>query len=234
MNYLKLTKNLFGSQTFSRNELNLFATDLISRLTTMQNSVLPTADKTLLVTLHQDFVNTYGTLAMSSAVQKGGTISRQDAYDAILEFIGREEGAIKAKFGKNTPIYTEFYPQGLREYYGATVEGIKVLLYRYSATAAKYTAQLSADFVRNLTTLQTAYVDARETQVSSKSSKKSSQTEMQKNRKALTEHLTTCVLLIAARTIGNEAAFNSYFNFGLLLVDNDNPTPPDEPTAPIV
>ncbi len=52
---------------------------------------------------------------------------------------------------------------------------------------------------------------------------------MQKNRKALTGHLTTCVLLIAARTIGNEAAFNSYFNFGLLLADNENPTPPEEP-----
>ncbi|MES2726389.1 MAG: hypothetical protein V4643_04760, partial [Bacteroidota bacterium] len=163
----------------------------------MQNSVLPTADKTLLISLHQDFVTSYGELATNSAVQKGGTMSRQEAYDAILEFVSREEGAIKSKFGKNTPIYTEFYPQGINEYRNATVEGIKVLLYRYSATAAKYNAQLSTDFVRNLTTLQTAYVDARETQVSSKSSKKSSQTELQKNRKALTEHLTTCVLLIA-------------------------------------
>ncbi|MES2654818.1 MAG: hypothetical protein V4620_04465 [Bacteroidota bacterium] len=51
-------------------------------------------------------------------------------------------------------------------------------MYRYSATATKYTAQLSTDFVRNLGLLQTAYVDARETQVSSKSSRKSAQTEM--------------------------------------------------------
>ncbi len=229
MNYARFTRNLFGSNNFSRNELNLFATDLISRLSSMQNSLLPAADKTLLIDLHEAFVNTFGTLAISSAIQKGGTLSRQDAYDAILEFISREEGAIKSKFGKNTPIYIEFYPQGLREYYGATVEGIKVLLFRYSATADKYKALLSTDFVRTLGTLQTAYVDARDTQVSSKSSKKTAQTEMQQNRKALTEHLTTCVLLIAARTIGNEAAFNSYFNFSLLEVDNENPSPSEEP-----
>ncbi len=233
MNYSRLTKNLFGSRTFSRNEINLFTVDLISRLTTMQNSVLPTADKTLLINLHQDFVSTYGELATNSAVQKGGTMSRQEAYDAIVAFIVREEGAIKAKFGKHTPIYTEFYPQGLKEYRIATVEGIKVLVFRYSAAAAKYTAQLSTDFVRNLTTLQTAYADARDTQVSSKSNRKSAQTELQKNRKALTEHLSKCILIIAANTIENETAFNSYFNFGLLLVDNENPAIPEElPVTP--
>ncbi len=233
MNYARFTKNLFASDTFSRNEINLFTVDFLSRLNTMQNSVLPTADKNLLISLHQDFVTSYGELSTNSAVQKGGTMSRQDAYDAIIAFISREEGAIKSKFGKNTPIYTEFYPQGINEYRTATVEGIKVLLFRYSATADKYKALLSTDFVRNLGTLQTNYIDARDTQVSSKSSRKSAQTELQKNRKALTEHLTKCVLIIAANNIGNEDAFNSYFNFGLLEVDNDNPTPPDnEPPVP--
>ncbi|MES2654819.1 MAG: hypothetical protein V4620_04470 [Bacteroidota bacterium] len=36
-------------------------------------------------------------------------------------------------------------------------------------------------------------------------------------------------MIIAANTLENETAFNSYFNFSLLAVDNDNPTPPKEP-----
>lgn len=227
MNYARFTKNLLASDTFSRNEINLFTVDFLSRLSTIQNSVLPSADKDLLDNLHQAFVSTYGGLSTNSAAQKGGTMSRQEAFEAIVEFISREEGAIKSKFGKKTPAYTEFYPQGITEYRNASVEGIKVLLFRYSAAANKYKAQLSADFIRNLGTLQTAYIDARDTQVSSKSIRKSAETEMQKNRKALTEHLTKCILIIAANTIDNEAAFSSYFNFGLLEVDNDNPTPPD-------
>lgn len=228
MNYSRLTRNLFASNTFSRNELNLFTVDFISRLDNMQNPLLPAADRTLLVNLHQNFVSTYSLLTTHSAVQKGGTMSRQDAYDAVVEFIARQEGAIKSKFGKNTPIYIEFYPQGISEYRSATVEGIKVLLFRYSTTAAKYASLLPSDFVRTLGTLQTNYVDARDIQVESKSVRKSSQTELNKNRKALTEHLTKCVYIIAANTIENEAAFNSYFNFGLLEVDNDNPTPEEE------
>ncbi len=221
MDYLKLTKNLFRSKELSRNEINLFTVDLISRLNTIQNAVLPEADKTLLVNLHQNFVSTVGDLATNSAIQKGGTMSRKDAYNALLEFITRQEGAIKARFGKNTPVYTEFYPQGLKEYHGATVEGIKVLLFRYSATADKYKALLSTDFVRNLGILQTAYIDARDTQVSAKSIRKLAETELQQNRKALTQHLSKCILIIAAHSIDNEAAFSSYFNFGLLRADNE-------------
>lgn len=221
MKYAKLTKNLFRSKELSRNEINLFTVDLISRLNTLQNSVLPEADKNLLIALHHDFANTYGELATHHAVQKGGTISRQEAYDAVLAFIAKEEGTIKSTFGKKSPAYTEFYPQGLTEYYGATVEGIKILLFSYSEAAAKYATKLPADFISTLTTLQTAYIHARDIQVSSKSNKKSAETALQQNRKALTKHLSKCVLIIAAHNIDNEAAFNSYFNFGLLRADNE-------------
>ncbi|MES2381535.1 MAG: hypothetical protein V4538_10875 [Bacteroidota bacterium] len=223
MNFSKLTKNLFRSKEFSRNEINLFTVDFISRLNTIQNPVLPQADKNLLVSLHHDFANTYGELATHHAVQKGGTISRQEAYDAVLAFIAKEEGTIKSTFGKKSPGYTEFYPQGLTEYYGATVEGIKILLFSYSAAAAKYAAQLPPDFINNLAALQTAYINARDTQVATKSNKKSAQTALQQNRKALTQHLSKCVFIIIAHTIDNEAAFNSYFNFGLLRADNERP-----------
>lgn len=224
MNYAKLTKNLFRSKELSRNEINLFTVDLISRLNTIQNPVLPEADKNLLISLHHDFANTYGELATRHAVQKGGTISRQEAYDNVLAFIIKEEGTIKSTFGKKSPAYTEFYPQGLTGYYGATVEGIKILLFSYSAVAAKYAAQLPANFISTLTGLQTAYINARDTQVVSKSNKRSAQTALQQNRKALTQHLSKCVLIIAAHSIDNEAAFNSYFNFGLLRADNENPS----------
>jgi hypothetical protein len=50
-------------------------------------------------------------------------------------------------------------------------------------------------------------------------------------KKALTLFLTKLVLLIAAESVEKPEQFNSYFNFGLLEVDNNKtPTESAEPT----
>jgi hypothetical protein len=51
---------------------------------------------------------------------------------------------------------------------------------------------------------------------------------LRESRKALTLQLTRCLLLIAADTIENPEAYNSYFNWELLDIDNDKSTPEEE------
>lgn len=233
MNYVKHTKDLFQSSNFSRNEINLFSVDFISRLNTIKDPLLPSTEIAKLTTLHQTFASNYGALATTGAVQKGETITRQDAYDDILDFIKRQEGAIKSKFGKGSANYIQFYPLGVTEYYGSTVEGIKVLLVRYVAAAQKFENELGKDFVKTITDLQTAYTSARDNQVALKSGNKSAQTELRESRKALTLQLSKCLLIIAANSLEDEKTFLSYFNFGLLEVDDNNPSEEKE-EPPIV
>jgi hypothetical protein len=220
--YTRFIKDQFESDTFSRNELNLFTAELIGRIAKILNPALSQAQIDKLVDIHTRFVAEYGKLVTKSAVQLGGTISREDAYDDVIDFIKQQEGAVKAKFGKNTAQYVEFYPAGTTEYHAATVEGLKILLTRYVAAATKYKTELGADFLTEITALETAYTNARDGQVGDKSANKTTQAKLRAIRKELTLHLTKCLLVIASETLENENDFLSYFNFGLLEVDNDN------------
>ncbi len=224
MKFERLTRDLFTSNQYSRNELNLFTSDFIGRYKKTANPVLAPAEMSLLETAYQKFTDGLGELSTKGAFQKGGTISKQDAYDDALDFIRTKEGIIKGTFKKASAAYAEFYPQGLTQYHNASVEGMKVLLVSYAATANKYVAELGAAFITELTDLQLAYSTARDEQVGKKSDKASAQTLLRESRKELTMQLTKCMLYIAANTIDNEAAFKSYFNFGLLEVDNDKST----------
>lgn len=228
MKYQRLTSDLFRSSTFSRNELDLFTTDFIKRYKAKASNLIPAEEFTLLEATYLKFKTGLGKLATEGALQKGTTLSRQDAFDEALDFIRRYEGLIKAKFGKPSEGYLAFYPQGLTEYNDAKVEGLSNLLVRYVSAANKYTRIVGADFVTEVTALQKNYVDARETQGTGIATNKSSQSNIRDSRNELTMQLTKVVLQIAAASVENADQFNSFFNFGLLEVDNDNPTREEE------
>jgi hypothetical protein len=221
MGFERLTRNLFASNQYSRNELNLFTSDFISRYKKTGKPVLPPAEMSMMETAYQKFTDGLGKLSTTGAFQKGGTVSKQDAYDDVLDFIRTKEGIVKGTFKKGSPAYTEFYPQGLTPYNHASVEGMKVLLVSYAATANKYKAELGTAFISELTDLQLAYSNARDGQLDKKSDNSTTQSQLRESRKELTVQLTKCILYIAANTIEDEAAFKSYFNFGLLEADND-------------
>jgi hypothetical protein len=64
---------------------------------------------------------------------------------------------------------------------------------------------------------------------------KSTQSQIRESRKTLTVFLTKLVLLVAAELVEKPEQFNSYFNFGLLEVDNDKtPKESTKITEPIV
>lgn len=152
----------------------------------------------------------------------------------MIDFIKSKEGDVKSEFDKGSAVYTEFYPMGITEYATSTVEGLKILLVRYVAAATKYKVKLGAAFLTSITDIQTAYANARDEQVTGKSDNKTMQTISRSSRKVRTLHLTKCLLITAANILEDENAFLSYFNFGLLEVDNDNPLPPSiDPTKPL-
>lgn len=235
MGYERLTNDLFKSKEFSRNELDLFTVDLISRLKAMPSAVVSAANIALLETNYQNFKDGLGKLATEGAMQKGGTITRQDAYDDVIDFIRRHEGLVKSKFGKQSAAYLAFYPQGLTEYGEAKVEGLTNLLVRYVAAATKYKAELGADFETEIQNIQSQYINARSGQVDDMANTKSTQSQIRESRKTLTVFLTKLVLLVAAELVEKPEQFNSYFNFGLLEVDNDKtPKESTKITEPIV
>ncbi|MCX6186241.1 MAG: hypothetical protein NTU43_04480 [Bacteroidetes bacterium] len=224
MGFERLTFDLFKSKDYSRNELDLFTVDFIKRLKAKPLAIIGASESNAMDGFYKTFKEGLGKLATEGAQQKGGTLNRQDAFDDALDFIRRQEGLVKSKFGKQSPAYIEFYPLGLTEYNAAKVEGLTNLLVRYVTAANKYQKELGKDFITEITTLQTQYVTARDTQGTGIANNKTTQSEIRDSRKMLTMHLSKLVLLIAAVSIENAEQFNSYFNFGLLEVDNNKTT----------
>jgi hypothetical protein len=215
------TVDKFKNPSISRNELDLFTTDMIGRIENKTNSVLPESEFTVLVTCHKNFKGSLGKVKVDSAFQVEGTISREDATDEILEYVRRKEGVINDIFPNKGVGYVAFYPAGLTEYNQATVEGMRDLMVRYLAAATKYKAEVGQKFVDDVNALIALYDNARKEQVKDITTNSTSGNTVRNNRKALTLHLSKCLHLIAADTIEKPDEFNSYFNFGLLEVDND-------------
>lgn len=229
MAFDRLTLDLFKSAKISRNELDLFTSDFLKRVQVKGTDLIPQAQTDLITTAYKNFKTNLGLQANKGALQKGGTLTRKEAFESVIKFIRREEGLIKSKFGKPSAAYLEFFPQGLTEYSQAKVEGLTNLLVRFVAAAEKHKLALGQDFLTEITELQITYTNARDDQGTSIAVNKNVQSEVRDTRKILTLQLTKVVLLVAANTIENAELFNSYFNFGLLQIDNDNPSDPIEP-----
>ena len=226
------TVDKFKNPSISRNELDLFTTDMIGRIENKTNSVLPESEFTVLVTCHKNFKGSLGKVKVDSAFQVEGTISREDATDEILEYVRRKEGVINDIFPNKGVGYVAFYPAGLTEYNQATVEGMRDLMVRYLAAATKYKAEVGQKFVDDVNALIALYDNARKEQVKDITTNSTSGNTVRNNRKALTLHLSKCLHLIAADTIEKPDEFNSYFNFGLLEVDNNKKKKDDGDTPP--
>jgi len=224
MKFEKLTNDLLENKQYSRNEINLFGGDMIARIKSMINSVLPPAELTVLETLHNQFTKHLSDFTNKTYIQISGTISKQDAFDDALDFIRTKEGIIKGTFRKESAEYAEFYAQGLSAYNNAKVEEMKALLNNYVLAAKKHQAKLGVDFVNEVTALQTAYETARDEQVDKKGDNSSIQAQLRDSRTELTMQLSSCILMIASKHIKNPEGFLAYFNFGLLEVDNDKST----------
>ncbi len=234
MKFERLTNDLLENKQYSRNEVNLFAGDMIGRIKSIVDSVLPPAELTVLETLHNQFTKHLSDFTNKTYIQISGTITKQDAFDDALDFIRTKEGIIKGTFKKVSAEYAEFYAQGLSAYNNAKVEEMKALLNNYVLAAKKYQAKLGNDFVTEVTALQTAYESARDEQVDKKTDNATTQGLLRESRTALTMQLSSCILMIASKHIKNPAGFLNYFNFGLLEVDNDKDgddngdTPPEK------
>ena len=159
-----LTNDRFDRSDYSRNEINLFASDFAGRLENLPNPVLSPDDRALVRSLLTAFQSALGVQATTIGQQVGGTLTRQQAGDAARAFISQQEGLVRAKFGKASAPYLEFYPQGISEYQRATVEGLRALLERYATAATNHSQQLGESFKSEVLALKQQYNAARDSQ----------------------------------------------------------------------
>ncbi|MBL0310903.1 MAG: hypothetical protein IPP77_14910 [Bacteroidetes bacterium] len=217
---IRLVTDIFEDKNLSYASLRSFSEEFLIRLA---SPVLNPGGiyNTLLVDTSSRYTAYFGTVEdklVKSAVQKGLTLSMNQAYGRLIEQLRRMRGLVQFKFGEGTDQYEGFFPQGMDEYNQASIGQLPELLERFLSAANTY---LLADYptdVDNFVTAKNQFTNARTAQETMFSSLKTTRTGRHERRKELTLQLTKCFLIIAADHIENPDRFDDYYSLRYLPI----------------
>ena len=120
-----------------------------------------------LLGVHQAYFGAITDEATKTAVREGQTKAVDNAVTAIKDQISQQEGTVRGKYGKESPTYSEFFPQGVSEYRQATLANIDEKVTRFINACGAHKADLPG-LETQFTDLRTAFRTARDAQLGSK------------------------------------------------------------------
>lgn len=213
---IRYFKILFISLRVGRERLKNFTEDHIQRL----NSVNPGGIFTTILT---DVTNAYtayfGDMAdegLAQAVLESRTVAQEASRKALADFISRAEGIVSFTWGKTSPEYQEFYPQGIVEYTEATISELETHSLRFINSASAHAASLPATFVADATALRNTFISNRNAQLGQKGIVANERSQLTGTKLALCTQLTKNVLTIALQYVGDETKAAVYFDQSIL------------------
>lgn len=232
----------FDSVEISDDELNLYTAENIKRLAAVPRFSEITAS---LLAAHSVYFGAITDEATNAAIQKGLTHSMETAKDAFFKTAGRHEGAIRSKFGENSPEYLRFFPVGLTEYREATMENIDQKLTRLAKAFSDLGSRLDPEVVADFTAASVggapprgvipAFQSARAAQLVAKAANNASKMPSATTREALEIECQRALLTVALDALDKTPAEVSELRrlFPQHLLEDRQSTPEETtPTNP--
>lgn len=214
MNPEKLIEDLFDDKNLADYNLRSFCDDHLLRLSIPElnpggiyNTIITATN-----TKYNAFFGKMTNEVTKKAISQGLTVNMETAKSEALEEVSHFENLVAFKFKPNTGTYKQFYPQGVSEYYDATIDQLPTIFTRIeNAANANLLASNPADVAALIAKLST-FKDARAAQEVSFAEVENLQTGRREDRQALTLQLTTNLLTIALNNLLNADSFNNYYN----------------------
>lgn len=212
INPIRLCNNIFADPDLSDASLRAFTEDHLIRLANNNPGAIYS---TLITDTSAAYNAYYGALsneAIQSQIKEGLTITKNNCRSLAEGKVSQLQGLIKFKWGENSAIYQEFYPQGMDYFYKSKDADLEPRLDAYVASANSH---LMADFpaeVATLVTLVNAYKTAYTAQRNALSLIDNLITGKNEDRQLLTVQLTKNFLLIASNNIDQPDAFDNYYD----------------------
>lgn len=213
---IKYFRILFLSERLSRERLKDFTEDHIQRLNASNPGGIFTAILTAVTTAYNNYFGDLSSESLNIAVQKGKTQAMNESRTALLKNLSDNEKLIAFTYRSNQPVYLEFYPQGLSEYYDADLPTLETISERYKTVLGNHAADFAPAFVTEYNTLQGTYVSNRSAQQAAMGSVSGERSDLSGTKNALALQLTTNLLTIALQYVGNESKCEVYFNQAIL------------------
>lgn len=213
---MKYFRILFLSKNLSRERLKDFTEDHIQRLTANNPGGIFTGILTALTTAYNSYFGDLSSESINVAVQKGKTEAMNESRAILLRSLSENEKLVAYTYRSNQPVYLEFYPQGLSEYYDADIPTLETISNRYKNILADHAADFTPTFVSDYNTIQTTYVTNRAAQQAAMGSVAGERSDLVTSKADLARQLTTNLLTIALQYVGNESKCEVYFNQAIL------------------
>ena len=219
--------NHFDTERVSDDRLRKFAEDDLQRLSS--DGVYPG----LVNELQAAYTPYFGAItdeATNTALREGRTRALELAVEAIKKAVSQQEGAIRSKYGVDSPIYQEFLPLGITEYSKATLANIETLVVRFTNAADAHKVDLPG-LKAQFDALHADFTAARNTQLGLKGDVATGKSATSTNRNAIEIQLMKNLLTIALDHIGDPEGGLAYFDQSILTAGKggDEPEPPPTP-----
>ncbi len=219
--------NHYDTDRISDNRLRKFTEDHLQRtaeLGTYPNLVTETQ------AVYTGYFGAITDEATKTAIREGQTKAVEAAVKAIKNAVSQQEGLIRAKYGKDSPEYQEFLPQGVSEYADATLANIETLVVRFANAAEAHKAELTG-LNTQFNQLHTAFTTARNAQLGTKGEVAAGKATTATSRDAVEIQLMKNLLAIALDHIGDPQGGLAYFDQSILESPGteDKPEPPPTP-----
>lgn len=228
-------KVIFDSARISDDNLRKFAEIHLQRLSADNPGGIFTALIGATTAAYQAYFGAIVDEATRAAIQKAMTLRMNDVLDDFLEAVRRQEGRIRAEYGKESAEYAEFYPQGVMEYNEASLANIEGLMLRYAQAAERHLAQLGQTFVDTFQDFHAAFRAARSAQLLAIGEVKAEKTDTRVSRDALEDQLMDNLFTLAMRFKRDADAGMAYFDQSFLrdaAADDEDEGEEDAPPAP--
>lgn len=158
-----------------------------------------------------------GEVASSTAEQKGGTLTNDQVMASFQLTMSTKAGVIQDIFGgEKTPGFLMFYPQGRKQYSGATKTTMPTLVKAVFAAADKYKTELGPTLTATLQSYQDSWAKSRDAQQQLKGDVKSNIADKSGLRPQLSIAATKVMHGIAYMFPGDVHTCMAYFDFTIL------------------
>jgi hypothetical protein len=217
INIKRFFKNHLANREISAEELRQFAEDHLGKLKALP--ALPAEIAALLAPTDTAFDAFDAKLASRTtyqAAQMGGTVTKDEVLQLFRSTVRQREGRVRDKFPKGSAAYTEFYPQGLKDYTQARIGQLPGVLDRFITAAEKYKATLGPELLAEFNALKASLATARDGQVEAKGDYVQIRAALAAARVVLEMQLGKNILVIATHHLGHPERATDYFNQSLL------------------
>ncbi len=212
----KYFRILFMSVNLSRERLKDFTESHIARLAANNPGGIFTTILNDITNAYNNFFGDLSSELTNVAVQEGKTIAMNESRLALEKNLSDNEKLIAFTYRNNLAVYEEFYPLGLTEYQNADLPTLESITTRYLNVLNSHSADFTAAFIAEYTTLQGTFVTNRSAQTTAKSNVDSERSDLSSSRTAVAQQLTKNLLTISLQYLGDETKADVYFDQSIL------------------